>query len=582
MFSFNFMRHIGRPVSAILSLLIAFSPITNAYAQIKNGEAISTDGAMQIDPALQAQWNEAIKSGKLDFRAASNNSSALALDIPTALLGNTIYRVNGSMAQVFARYDSVAAEGVIDVVWLERNLNDSITFKMDRVGGKQGNADFGAAWGSIFASKADGFHCDNRFLVLSKNSATNMETCQNPLAFRTFTTDENGRAILTNMSFEGFIGLVGLVQAKFKVAEAWVAADNTAYGDVKRKVDQWTTSSDCGMFCKRTTSHTTMTQTGVSWYVSTPGLADRPDAIMGGFCVDPAGAADGTCNGPKVVGQTAFVKAGPDASLPQGLLMAYYNTQSKEGMTGFGFALAIFAIVALTVVTAGASSTGAAAWITNLGATTLGATTLGGISYGATVAALGGIAAGGYAALSTVASDMRGVDQVQNGLFGNLSDGQLASSTGGGMGGEMNQAIRNKFIFADPLFTQARNGGMPNYIYGNAGGGNWNAQSNAYLSAFALGSNGGATCNRAGVRSGTCASPGRMIRPDDFFVQTFAAPDIKAHAEGKTFNRTIDPLRTTYSNDASTNLILQNSRAAFKAKMEEILNRRYVAPTPVQ
>ena len=83
-------------------------------------------------------------------------------------------------------------------------------------------------------------------------------------------------------------------------------------------------------------------------------------------------------------------------------------------------------------------------------------------------------------------------------------------------------------------------------------------------------------------RSGTCASPGRMIRPDDFFVQTFAAPDIKAYAEGKTFDRTIDPLRTTYSNDASTNLILQNSRAAFKAKMEEILNRRYVAPTPVQ
>ncbi len=62
----------------------------------------------------------------------------------------------------------------------------------------------------------------------------------------------------------------------------------------------------------------------------------------------------------------------------------------------------------------------------------------------------------------------------------------------------MNQVIRNKFIFADPLFTQVRNGGMPNYIYGNAGGGNWNGQVNAYMSAFALGSNGGATCNCAG------------------------------------------------------------------------------------
>jgi hypothetical protein len=287
---------------------------------------------------------------------------------------------------------------------------------------------------------------------------------------------------------------------------------------------------------------------------------------MGGYCVDPSDAADGTCNGPKVVGQTAFIKAGPDASLPQGLLMAYYNTQSKEGMTGFAFALAIFAMVALTVVTAGAAGSVLAQSLI--------------ASY--TVTGTAAIAAVSYAALSTVASDMRGVDQVQNGFFGNMSDGQLASSTGGGMGGEMNQAIRNKFIYADPLFTQVRNGGMPDYIYGNAGGGNWNAQRNAYMSAFALGSNGSATCNRAGVRSGTCGAPGRMIRPDDFFVQSFAAPDVKAHAEGRVLDRSIDPLRTTYSNDASTNFILQNARAAIKAKLEEIAARRYVAPTPTQ
>lgn len=569
--SFKLMRLIGRPVSAFLSLLIALTPVTNAYAQPKNGEAISTDGVMRIDPTLQAQWDSAIRNGKLDFRAASNNSSALTLDVPAALLGDTIYRVNGAMAQVFARYDSVAAEGVIDVVWLERNLNDSITFKMDRVGGKQGNSDFGAAWGEVFASKADGFHCDNRFLVLSKNTTTKMETCQNPLAYRSFTTDENGRAIISNMSFEAFIGLVGLTQAKFKAAEAWVAADNTVYGDVKRKVDQWTTSSSCGLFCKRTTSHTQMTQTGVSWYVSTPGLADRPDAVMGGYCVDPSDAADGTCNGPKVVGQTAFIKAGPDAQLPQGLFTAYYNTQSKEGMTGLGFALAIFAVVALSVVSGGAAM---GMTLAQTSAAVASTTVFSGIT------ALAAASAGAYATLSTVASDMRGVDQVQNGLFGNMSDGQLASNMGSGMGGEMNQAIRNKFIFADPLFTVGRNGGMPNYVYGNAGGGNWSAQSNAYMSAFALGSNGGATCNRAGVRSGSCVSPGRMIRPDDFFVQSFAAPDVKSLTEGSVLDRSVDPLRTTYSNDASTNLILQNARAATKAKLEELLARRYVTPTP--
>jgi hypothetical protein len=576
MFSFTLMRLVGRPVSAILSLLIAITPMTNAYAQVKNGQTLSTDGVMQVDPDLQTKWQAYIKSGKIDFRAASNNSSALSLDIPASLLPSTIYRVKGAMAQIFARYDSIAAEGVIDVVWLERNLNDTITFKMDRVGGQQGNSDFGSAWGSVFASKADGYHCDNRFLVLSKDPVTKMETCQNPLTYRTFNTDENGRAILSNISFEAFIGLVGLTQAKFKVAEAWVAADNTAYGDIKRRVDQWTTSEGCGMFCKRTTSHTTMSQTGVSWYVSTPGLADRPDAIMGGFCVDPSDAADGTCNGPKVVGQTAFIKAGPDASLPQGVVMAYYNQQSKEGMTGLGFALAIFAMVALTVVTAGAASASASTFMAEL----VGGS--GAVFSASTVAALGGIAAGGYAAISTVASDMRGVDQVQNGLFGNMSDGQLASSTGSGMGGEMNQAIRNKFIFADPLFTQARNGGMPNYVYGNAGGGNWNAPQNAYLSPFALGDNNGAPCNRAGVRSGTCTSAGRMIRPDDFFVQSFAAPDAKAFAAGTTLNRTIDPTKTTYSIDPSTNVTMQAARAAMKAKIDELLSKRYQPDTPIQ
>lgn len=567
--SFNLMRLIGRPVSAFLSLLIALTPVTNTYAQPKNGEAISTDGVMRIDPTLQAQWDAAIRSGKLDFRAATNNSSALSLDIPASLLGQTIYRVNGAMAQVFARYDSIAAEGVIDVVWLERNLNDSITFKMDRVGGKAGNSDFGAAWGEVFASKADGFHCDNRFLVSGKNASTKIETCQNPLAYRSFTTDENGRAIVSNMSFEAFIGLVGLTQAKFKAAEAWVAADNTAYGDVKRKVDQWTTSSSCGLLCKRTTSHITMTQTGVSWYVSTPGLADRDDAVMGGFCVDPADAADGTCDGPKVVGQTAFIKAAPDAQLPQDSVMAFYYKKSQEGMTGLGFALAVFAGVGIAALTGGAlSGSLAQALVQVTGAQT----------FAAAAAISAGVAAGSYAVISTVASDMRGVDQVQNGFFGNMSDGQLASNIGSGMGGEMNQAIRNKFIYADPLFTQARNGGMPNYIYGNAGGGNWNAQRNALMSKFALGDNGGATCNRAGVRSGSCASPGRMIRPDDFFVQSYAAPDVKAIAEGKAMSRSINPMNHNYSSDPILNMQIQQFRDDSKRKLQQLIDRRTVQP----
>jgi hypothetical protein len=146
-----------------------------------------------------------------------------------------------------------------------------------------------------------------------------------------------------------------------------------------------------------------MSQTGVSWYVSTPGLADRPDAVMGGFCVDPNDAADGTCNGPKVVGQTAFIKAGPDASLPQGLLMPYYHTQSKEGMTGFGFMLVIFAVVALTVVTAGAS----------MGMTMAETSAELSGAIGLETTELAAAASGIYGGISTVASDMRGVDQVQ-------------------------------------------------------------------------------------------------------------------------------------------------------------------------
>jgi hypothetical protein len=293
---------------------------------------------------------------------------------------------------------------------------------------------------------------------------------------------------------------------------------------------------------------------------------------MGGFCVDPNDAADGTCDGPKVVGQTAFIKAGPDASLPQGLLTAYYHTESKDGMTGFGFMLLIFVMVILTVVTAGAA----------MGMTMAETSAELSAATGLETMDLAAAASGIYGGISTVASDMRGVDQVQNGILGNLSDGQLASSMGSGIGGEANQAIRNKFIYADPLFTVSRNGGMPNYIYGNAGGGNWNAQSNAYMSAFALGDNGGSTCNRAGVKSGACAAPGRMIRPNDFFVQTLAAPDVKSLAEGKVLDRNIDPLRTNYSNDASTNLLMQNIRAANKAKIQEILARSHVAPTPTQ
>lgn len=564
---FDKLRIIARPVCLVMTFMVGVMPLGHVAAQPKNGEAITTNGSLQLDGDLKAKWDAYIRSGKIDFRAASNNSSALALDLPASMLGSTIFRMNGAIGQVFARYDSVAAEGVIDVVWLERNLNDTVTFKLDRVGGKQGNSDFGSAWGAVFTTKSDGYHCDNRFLVSGKNATTKIENCQNPLAYRSFTTDENGRAILSNISFEAFIGLVGLVQGKFKAAEAWVAADNTAYGDVKRKVDQWTTSSSCGMFCKRTTQHVTMNQIGVSWYVSTPGVSDSPDAIMGGFCVDPADAADGTCDGAKVVGQTAFIKAAPDAQLPQDTVMAFYYKKSQEGMTGLGFALVLFAGVALAVVTAGAASA-------TLGTQLAGLVGSQSLTAGA-VATLSAYAAGGYAAFSTVASDMRGVDQVQNGFLGNLSDGQLASTSGSAMSGEMNRAVRNKFIYADPLFTEARGGGMPNFVYGNGGGGDWNGQRNALMSSFALGTaSSGAVCNRGGLKVSNCAISGRMIRPDDFFVQTEASPDVAASYSGQIFNRTLDPATRMYSNDPLLNLQMQQIRTDSKNKIQQLLDKR--------
>lgn len=545
---FDKMRVIAKPVTALVSLLIALNPISQSWAgQVKNGEAMGTS-SLQVDQDLENQWKEWLKSGKVDFRAGANNSSAVMLDMPANLLSDQIWRVNGSIAQVFARYDSVAAEGVIDIVWLERNLNDTVTFKMDRVGGRSGATDYGSAWGQVFSSKSDGYHCDNRYLVTGKDSR-GIESCANPLAHRAFTTDENGRAILTGINFEAFIGLVGLTQAKFKAAEAWVAADNTAYGDAARKVDQWKTTKSCGMFCKRTTQHVTMTQTKVSWYVSTPGISNRPDAIMGGYCVDPSDATDGTCNGAKVVGQTAFVKAANDASLPQGAARAYYYTKSQEGLTGLGFALAIFAVVALTVATGGAAG---AAWAANISATvgTMGA---------------GAIAAGGYAVISTVASDGRGIDQVQNGLFGNLSDGQLASGMGSGLGGEMNMAVRNKFIYADPLFSY-RGGGQPAWVGGNSGGGNWNAGQNIYMSTFALGDNGGRSCGSAGQLIGACSYPGRMIRPNDFFIQTSAAPMVKAYSEGVEYSR---PSFKSMTSDSSLNIQLDAARALSAEKMKQ-------------
>lgn len=563
---FNTMRLIARPVCLVMTFMVGVMPLSQVAAQPKNGEAITTNGSLQLDSDLKAKWDEAMRKGKIDFRAASNNSSALALDLPASMLGSTIFRMNGAIGQVFARYDSVAAEGVIDVVWLERNLNDTVTFKLDRVGGKQGNSDFGSAWGSVFTTKSDGYHCDNRFLVSGKNTTTKIETCANPLQYRSFTTDENGRAILSNISFDAFIGLVGLVQGKFKAAEAWVAADNTAYGDVKRKVDQWTTSSSCGTFCKRTTQHVTMNQIGVSWYVSTPGVSDSPDAVMGGYCVDPADAADGTCDGPKVVGQTAFIKAAPDAQLPQDTVMAFYYKKSQEGMTGLGFALAVFVGVGLAVVTGGAAS---GMSMSAVNAAIASNTVFSGI------AGLAAATAGGYAALSTVASDMRGVDQVQNGFLGNLSDGQLASTSGSAMSGEMNRAVRNKFIYADPLFTESRGGGMPNFVYGNGGGGDWNGQRNALMSSFALGSaSSGAVCNRGGLKVSNCAISGRMIRPDDFFVQTEASPDVAASYSGQIFNRTLDPATRMYSNDPLLNLQMQQIRSDSKNKIQELLNKR--------
>lgn len=84
--------------------------------------------------------------------------------------------------------------------------------------------------------------------------------------------------IFINISWDAFLWLAGLVQGKFKAAEAFIASDMTAYGIANRKVENWTTTSDCGWFCKRTTQHSTMSQSSISWYVGTPGISIRPDA----------------------------------------------------------------------------------------------------------------------------------------------------------------------------------------------------------------------------------------------------------------------------------------------------------------
>lgn len=140
----------------------------------------------------------------------------------------------------------------------------------------------------------------------------------------------------------------------------------------------------------------------------------------------------------------------------------------------------------------------------------------------------------------------------------------------------MNQAITNKFIVADPLFTVARNGGQPNYVYGNSGDGDWNSGQNIYMSKFALGDNGGASCGRGGVRSGACAAIGRMLRPDDSFVQTIAAPEVTANAAGTTFVRS-NP--TTLSSDPTTNTFLQQMRQSFNTNMQLLMSKQGIGTT---
>lgn len=207
-------------------------------------------------------------------------------------------------------------------------------------------------------------------------------------------------------------------------------------------------------------------------------------------------------------------------------------------------------MVALTVVTGGAAGAISASTMSAMGGA-MGA---------------GAMAAGGYAVISTVASDGRGIDQVQNGLFGNLSDGQLASGMESGLGGEMNMAVRNNFIYADPLFSY-RGGGQPALVYGNSGGGNWNAGQNIYMSTFALGDNGGKSCGSAGQLIGECSYPGRMIRPNDFFIQTSAAPMVRAYAEGVEYSRSSYKSMTS---DSSLNIQLDAARALNAEKIKQL------------
>lgn len=92
-------------------------------------------------------------------------------------------------------------------------------------------------------------------------------------------------------------------------------------------------------------------------------------------------------------------------------------------------------------------------------------------------------------------------------------------------------------------------------------------------------SSSGAVCNRGGLRVSNCTLPGRMIRPDDFFVQSYAAPDVKAIAEGKALSRSIDPMNHNYSSDPILNMQIQQFRDDSKRKLQQLIDKRTVTPT---
>jgi hypothetical protein len=411
--SFNFMRHIARPISAVLAALIAIMPLSQAYAtdMVWNSPAgekgVLAPEVLKIVsdylklPPCDYQEVEDQRTGKSrppfkchDPAVVRNDATALMMNLPEALIPNKMIRgISGELQQVFARYDVASASGVIDVVSVKEmrtTEGDKAFVRVERIG--KNNAD-------ALTSNVEGY-CNNRDLV-SSQPGVYPEVCENPMKDFEESLDTAGLPVMHNISMNAFFGLVGLVSATYNSGESWIMV-------AKSNIESWTTESG-DLFSKKVTQHVKNYVTP-EWYVNLPGVqtSGRKDIIYGGYCVsandnpiDSNGnyIGDGKCDGAKVIPRTGFLKVGIGNDLPSDKQESCYCNKSSSGFTGV---FAVVAIVAITVATGGAGALGASSLI-------------GGAAGTASATALGALAVGvGYAAVSNIVSGGKGLDQIAN------------------------------------------------------------------------------------------------------------------------------------------------------------------------